>query len=67
MKAEEALQDSKYRCGGCGGDLYKLFKHKDKIITVCQDCGAESKIVVTPSKIDINWGDDEDLGCMTIF
>ena len=67
MKASEALKDSKYRCGGCGCDLYKLYKHEEKIVTVCQDCGAESKIVVTPAKLRVDWGDRDSNGVMTIF
>ncbi|MFL9912590.1 hypothetical protein [Paraburkholderia sp. RL17-337-BIB-A] len=55
------------RCGGCGGDLFKVFAadRTQRIVVQCQQCTSTSFIEPEPAKLQINWGEGD--GRMTVF
>ncbi|MGF6870774.1 hypothetical protein [Paraburkholderia tuberum] len=55
------------RCGGCGGDLFKVFTadRTQRIVVQCQQCMSTSFIEPEPAKLQIGWGEGD--GCMTVF
>lgn len=61
------------KCGGCGGELFKVFTPdaEKRIAVECQQCDSVSWIVPS-TKLDIEWGnqriDGEDsMGRLTVF
>lgn len=59
----------KYKCGGCGNENYHLYNedgNAQRILAECTSCKSITEISVTPSKIDLNWGDNAS-GIMCIF
>jgi len=60
----------KFRCGGCGHDKYNIYQEDTqpitRIITECDECKSQSEITITPSNIQIKWGESGD-GIMCVF
>ena len=51
------------KCGGCGGEIHKLFSinANEKIQTVCCKCGSKSYIELSKAPtMTISWGEDSD-------
>jgi hypothetical protein len=55
------------RCGGCGGDLFKVFTADRtlRIVVQCQQCMSTSFIEPEPAKLQISWGEGD--GRITVF
>ncbi|MFL9876473.1 hypothetical protein [Paraburkholderia megapolitana] len=56
------------RCGGCGGDMFRLFtaEAETRIVVECEKCKATSYIQPEPARLEIEFGEDSD-GCITVW
>ena len=52
-----------YKCGHCGGELYRLYCKEGKIITECINCKVQSVITVE-SILFVDWQEGEGRGVM---
>jgi len=62
------LTDQKQmRCGGCGGDAFKIFTADRtlRIVVECQGCKSTSFIEPQAAKLQIEWGEGD--GRITVF
>jgi hypothetical protein len=55
------------RCGGCGGDLFKLYTadRTARIAVQCQQCMSTSFVEPEPARLQIEWGDGD--GRITVY
>jgi hypothetical protein len=68
MSNGPVLTDQKQmRCGGCGGDMFKLFTADKtaRIVVHCQGCTSTSFIEPEPATLRIKWGDGD--GRISVF
>jgi len=60
----------KFKCGGCGGEDYKLYSdthhQPTMILAECQQCKSMTEITITQPKIDLKFGEGSE-GVMAIF
>ncbi|KDR37980.1 hypothetical protein [Caballeronia glathei] len=62
------LTDQKQmRCGGCGGETFKVFTadRSVRLVVQCQGCMSTSFIEPQPAKLQIEWGEGD--GRITVF
>lgn len=56
------------KCGGCGGESHKLWKHEDResIYVSCNTCESCSELCIRTPEITIDWVDGSS-GLLTTF
>lgn len=61
-KTQSVLLDQKQmRCGGCGGETFKVYTADPtlRIVVECQGCKSTSLIEPQPARLQIEWGDGD--------
>jgi hypothetical protein len=55
----------KLRCGGCGGDVHKLYKRKNgEIIAECVHCNSKTEFIVQNPKIEMHHNSGDGTLCV---
>lgn len=47
-------------CGGCGEELFRLFKAEESLVSICEECKSSSEITISKPKLEINWTEGSD-------
>jgi hypothetical protein len=53
------LKKNQFKCGACGGEDHKLFKHPDReaVIVACCQCDSASELCIPEPSIKTDWID----------
>lgn len=43
------------KCGGCGSDLFRIYKIEDGLASECVQCASVSEITVSRPEILVDW------------